>query len=104
MTDRGAERGPNRAETGPPGDLRHCGIHVDENGDWFYDGNKIFRAEILEILYAKLDQLSTGEFFLHDSKGPCLVNVEDTPFVVLRVDLEKDESGSERILVRLKNI
>ncbi len=64
----------------------------------------IFRPEILEILYAKLDQLPTGEFVLADFKGPCRLDVADTPFVVSRVDLEKDESGRERIMIRLKNI
>ena len=63
-----------------------------------------FRAEILEALYSKLEQMPTGEFFLADLKGPCLIDVADTPFVVSRVDLEKDESGSERIIIRLKNI
>ncbi len=85
-------------------EIEQCGIHVDENGDWFYEGNKIFRPEILEIFYAKLDRLSTGEFILHDIRGPCLLDVDDTPFVVSRVDLERDKSGAERILILLKNI
>jgi hypothetical protein len=85
-------------------ELQSCGIHVDQNGDWFHEGNKIFRPEILEALYSKLEQTPTGEFFLADSKGPCLLDVADTPFVVSRVDLERDESGIERIIIRLKNI
>jgi hypothetical protein len=81
-----------------------CGIRVDENGDWFYEGSKIFRPDILEEFYSKLDQLPTGEFTLSDPKGRCILEVADTPFVISRADLEKDKQGSERILIRFKNI
>ncbi|MGA2402675.1 MAG: hypothetical protein ABSG91_13385 [Syntrophobacteraceae bacterium] len=94
--------GPHKRDS--IGELEPCGILVDENGDWFHYGNRIFRPEILEALYSKLDRLHTGEFVLVDFKGPCLLDVEDTPFVVSRVDLERDESGRERIMIRLKNI
>jgi len=85
-------------------ELEPCGVHVDENGDWFHHGNRIFRPEILEALYAKLDQLPAGQFILSDFKGCCLLDVADTPFIVSRVDLERDNSGTERIIIRLKNI
>ena len=85
-------------------ELEPCGIQVDENGDWFHDGNRIFRPQILETFYEKLDQTPTGEFILTDFRGPCLLDVADTPFVVSRVDLERDEYGKERIIMRLKNI
>ena len=85
-------------------ELEPCGIQVDENGDWFHDGNRIFRPEILETFYEKLDQTPTGEFILTDFRGSCLLDVADTPFVVSRVDLERDEYGKERIIMRLKNI
>ena len=51
-------------------ELQPSGILVDENGDWYHNGNKIFRPEILEILYSRLDQLPTGEFVLADSRDP----------------------------------
>lgn len=81
--------------------LEPCGIRVDENGDWFYHGNRIFRPEVLEALYEELDRLPTGEFVL---AGRWLLDVDDTPFVVSRVDLERDRSGGERIMIRFKNI
>jgi hypothetical protein len=103
MTGHKAE-GQNPDTTGLPKELRPCGIHVDENGDWFHDGNRIFRVEILEELYSRLEQMPTGEFILADLKGACLLDAADTPFVVSRVDLESDESGDERIVIQLKNI
>ncbi len=84
--------------------LEHCGIRIDENGDWFYNGSRIFRPDILETLYEKLELLPTGEYVLSDSKERCLLEVADTPFVVSRVDLERDNSGGERIMIGLKNL
>jgi hypothetical protein len=84
--------------------LEHSGIRVDENGDWFYNGTKIFRPEILETFYEKLDLSPEGEYFLADSKGRWAIEVADTPFVVTRVDVENAISGQERITIRLKNI
>ncbi len=95
---------PSPDKTAMIEELRSCGIQVDENADWFHDGNKIFRPEILEALYSKLQQMPTGQFILVDLNGACLLDVADTPFVVSRVDLERDESGSERIVIGLRNI
>jgi hypothetical protein len=103
MTAKGSE-GPDPHETDSLKNLQPCGIQVDENGDWFHDGNRIFRPEILEALYSKLEQSPTGEFYLSDLNRNCLVDVEDTPFVVSRVDLERDGKGGDRIIIRLKNI
>ncbi len=85
-------------------ELPHSHIQIDEHGDWHHAGNRIFRPEILELLYSKLDLLPNGEFILDDGGQPCQVDVADTPFVVSRVDIEKSESGNERIRIRLKNI
>ena len=85
-------------------ELEPCGIRIDENGDWFYDGNRIFRPEILETLYEKLQLLPTGEYVLSDLRGSCLLEVADTPFVISRVDLERESSGGEWIRIGLKNI
>ncbi len=85
-------------------ELTPSGIRVDENGDWFYNGSRIFRAEILEAFYEKLELLPTGEYVLCDSKGRCLLEVADTPFVVSRVDRQLDGAGRERIRIGLKNL
>ncbi len=84
-------------------ELEHCGIKIDENGEWFYEGSRIFRPEILETLHEKLQLLPTGEYVLADLNGRCLIEVADTAFVVSRVDLERD-SGDERIRIGFKNI
>ncbi|MDR3569933.1 MAG: DUF1285 domain-containing protein [Syntrophobacteraceae bacterium] len=79
-------------------------IQVDENGDWFYNGARLFRPEILEALYEKLELLPSGEYVLSDFNGRWPIEVADTAFVVSRVDRERDEAGGERIRIGLKNI
>lgn len=79
-------------------------IRVDENGDWYYRGHLIFRPEILEVFYSKLDRAPSGEFFLADSNGPWPIDAEDTPFVISMVDFEREESGQESIIIRFKNV
>ena len=85
-------------------ELENCTIRVDENGDWFYNGSRIFRPEILEALHEKLALLPGGGYALCDSGGVWPIEVADTPLVVSRVDLESDGAGGERIRIGLKNI
>jgi len=96
--------GPDVRKTSAIEEPRPSGILVDANGDWFHYGNRIFRPEILETLYSKLDQMPTGQFVLADPAGPCPIDVADTPFVVSRVDIDTDGSGRERIVICMKNI
>lgn len=79
-------------------------IFIDENGDWYHRGIRIFRPEILELLYEKLELLSTGEYVLRTDGEVCPVRVADTPFVVYRVDLDKAGQGEERLALSIRNI
>jgi hypothetical protein len=86
-------------------EIDNCHIKVDENGDWFYNESRIFRPEILEALYEKLDVSPAGEYVLSDFNGHSNpIEVADTAYVVSRVDLERDGDGAERIRIGLKNL
>ncbi len=84
--------------------LSPCGIYVDADGEWYHGENRIFRPEILELLYDKLEVVPGGEYVLADTKGKCLLEVEDTPYIVSRVDLETSRAAEERILLGLKHL
>ncbi len=84
--------------------LPPCEIHVDQEGEWFHRGNRIVRPEILEVLYSKLEQLPDGSFILTEKGESCRLDVADTPFVITRIDAERDNSGKERILLKLKHL
>jgi uncharacterized protein len=82
----------------------HFALFVDENGDWFHQGNRITRPEILEALYEKLDFSEDGRFFLAGETGSFFPEVADTPFVVSRVDRTEARQGGEQIELRLRHL
>ncbi len=83
--------------------LKPCGIYVDADGEWYHGENRIFRPEILELLYQKIEVAPGGQYALVDTNGKCLIEVADTPFIVSRVDLEKSET-EEKVILGLKHI
>jgi uncharacterized protein len=84
-------------------ELRPCNIFVDEEGEWFHEGNKIVRKEILQLLYESLKHTSDKRFILEWKQDRCILDVADTPFVISRVD-RVAEDGEERIVMRLKHL
>ena len=96
MTEKGKE--DDREFSGP------VQIRVDQEGDWFYEGRPIFRPEILALFYEQLRLREDGRYCL-EWQGECHpIEVEDTPFVITRVDKEEDPSGKERIVLSLKHV
>jgi uncharacterized protein len=81
------------------------GIHVDQEGDWYYHEDKITREDIIELFLAHLE-LAPGGLFYIDWRGQrCAVEAADTPFVITRVDRVPSKDGhSESILLQLKHL
>lgn len=84
--------------------MEGCEIYIDEEGEWYHRGNRLTRPEIIEVLYSKLDQSLDGSFVLSSNNETCALDVADTPFVVTRVDREVNDSGEERIALKLKHL
>ena len=82
----------------------HFALFIDEDGDWFHQGNRITRPEILEALYEKVDFSEDSRFFLACETGPFFPEVADTPFVVSRVDRTGTRQGGEQIELRLRHL
>jgi uncharacterized protein len=93
----GCEESPER--------IRPSGIHVDQEGDWYYHGEKITRPDILELFLTNL-HLVPGETFLIDWMGQrCTIEVADTPFIISRVDrIPLVDEKREEIVMCLKNL
>jgi hypothetical protein len=80
-------------------------IYVDNEGDWYYQGNKIIREEILELFYDNLQLSPEGQFLIEWRQTRCALDVEDTPFVISRVDrCRTADTGEEKILLSLKHL
>lgn len=84
--------------------IESCGIRIDEEGDWFHGENRIFRPEVLEVLYSKLEIAANGSYILADEDEKCVLDVADTPFVVSDVDRESTVAGKDIILLKLRHI
>ncbi len=82
-----------------------CGIFVDEEGDWFYKGNKIHREDIIRLFLENLHPFDNGKLMIDWNRSRCLLEAADTPFVIARVDRRISSSLSDDvILLRLKYV
>jgi hypothetical protein len=78
-------------------------IYVDKEGTWFHKGAPIIHRELLLFFYQSLSLDDKGRYLLRLRDQVCALEVEDTPFVILRAefvaaDSEKEE---ERFMLRL---
>jgi hypothetical protein len=52
---------------------------VDSEGDWFYQGNRITREDILQFFYDRLVANDDGSYTVEWNNQRCPVTVDDTP-------------------------
>jgi hypothetical protein len=70
-------------------DMPPCGILIDKEGRWYHQGAEIVRRDIIRLFYANMQRNGRGRYVLYWDGNTCSVDVEDTAFVVRRVDREK---------------
>ncbi|RJR31247.1 MAG: DUF1285 domain-containing protein [Desulfobacteraceae bacterium] len=71
--------------TGIGSDIRPCEIFIDKEGQWFYKGAEMHRREIVRFFYEHLSLDGGGRYILEWAGERCLLEAEDTAFVVKRV-------------------
>ncbi len=77
-------------------------IRVDKEGVWHYRGARMFRKDILKLFFESLKRDELGRYLIEFEGDRCLIEVEDTPFVVKSVDRhsrEDHENESIEILL-----
>lgn len=80
-------------------------ITVDAEGDWYYQGNHIFREDIIEFLLENVLLTPDGRYYISWNEKECSLEAADTPFVVSRVDLVKEsDSGTEKLSLKLRHL
>jgi uncharacterized protein len=85
--------------TNPPG------IFVDAEGDWYHDGNRILRENIIALFLQSLSLNPSGKYEIQCNQERYELEAADTPFVVSRVDRELSaDSGKEEILLRFRHL
>jgi hypothetical protein len=70
------------------GDIPSCMIYVDKEGNWFHKGVPIVHQGFLELFYQSLRLDEHGRYLIEFHDQICVLHVEDTPFVILRVAFE----------------
>ncbi len=94
------------AATGKPlENMPPSGVYVDEEGDWYYQKERIIREDIVELFLANLSLVPDGPYFIDWRGQRCALEVADTPFIVTRVDRVRLDAGHrEEIILRLKHL
>jgi hypothetical protein len=64
-------------------ELAPCLIFVDKDGNWFHKGTPMINERLIRLFYQVLDLDDQNRYILRLGGQTCLLEVEDTPFVVL---------------------
>jgi hypothetical protein len=80
-----------------------CMIYVDKEGAWFHKGAPIIHRELLVLFYQCIRLDEEGDYIIRFKDQVCRLDVEDTPFVILRTDfVPADRDGkAERFVLHL---
>jgi hypothetical protein len=88
-------------------ELLPCGIVIDREGDWYYRGSRMERADIVSHLcqHVQRDE-SRGLYIIQMGQQRCYLEVEDTPLVVTAVFQIKESKGKdqEELFLSLKHL
>ncbi|MBN2538452.1 MAG: DUF1285 domain-containing protein [Deltaproteobacteria bacterium] len=69
----------------PENEIPSLPIRIDKEGVWYYKGARMFRKDILKLFFESLKKDELGRYLIEFEGDKCLIEVEDTPFVVKTV-------------------
>ena len=85
-------------------DIPPCMIYIDKEGKWFHKDREMIHREIIRHFYRHMEMDSEGRCVIRWQGERCYVEVEDTPYVVVRAALEdSDHPGERRIVLSLSD-
>ena len=86
-------------------ELLPCAIVIDREGDWYYQGSRMHRADMVSHLcqHMRRDETS-GLYIIQMGKQRCYLEVEDTPLVITGVSPtgQGERSSDEQMLLAIK--
>jgi len=81
-----------------------CDIFVDREGEWHYRGAPMIRKDIVGLFLEHLTLSPDGDYVIDLDGQRCRLEVEDTVFVVKRVESGKDnDKGIDGFLLLLSD-
>lgn len=78
-------------------------IYVDKEGTWFHKGAPIIHRGFLLLFYKLIHLDQDGRYIIKFNEQTCVLDVEDTPFVILRTTFVQGatEEHSDRFVLDL---
>ena len=72
-------------------DLPPCLIYIDKEGRWYHQGAEMIHRAFIRLFYEHMELDSRNRYVITWQGKPCYVDVEDTAFVILRVNYEEGQ-------------
>jgi uncharacterized protein len=83
--------------------LRQSGLKLDREGRWWHQGEPVQHAGLADALHRWLDRLDDGRYVVRfDAERFAYVEVEDAPYQVLTIEIERGPDGP-RVHLRLSD-
>ncbi|MCB9944630.1 MAG: DUF1285 domain-containing protein [Geminicoccaceae bacterium] len=83
-------------------DGEHFDMRIDSRGQWFHEGRRIERIELVRLFSTILRKADDGSYWLVTPVEQGRIEVEDVPFVLLELALE-GETGCNGQIIRLRS-
>jgi hypothetical protein len=77
---------------GEHNDIPPCQIRIQKDGKWYHKGREMIHREFIRLFYENMELDPQGRYIIYWDEKPCYVEVEDTAFVVIRVDSLSDKT------------
>ena len=86
-----------------PEDILPCHIRIDKEGNWYHQGLPIINKKIYIHLNQCLSKDPSGRHVLEMNGETCLLEVEDTPFVVKEVSPKTTPGKPTTFFIKLND-
>ena len=70
----------------PNKELHNYDIRIVANGDWYHEGTKIQRIELVKLFASVLNKRDDNNYWLTTPKEEGIIKVDDAPFVITKID------------------
>ena len=84
--------------------IKPCLIHIDREGRWTHKGAEMIRQDLIQLFYQNMELDQEGRYLINWQGTQCYVDVEDTAFVVTRVQFEeRTANGKPGVILSLSD-
>ncbi len=80
-----------------------CGILIDREGRWFYQGQEMVRRDFIRLFYRNMERDGSGRYLITLAGDRCYLDVEDAPYVVWRTVKKGEEPGTRHFMLHLSD-